>query len=150
MAGGVNRAIVVGNLGSDPEVRFTQTGQAVANFRLATNESWTDKNGEKQDRTEWHRIIVWGKQAELCGQFLKKGRQVYVEGRLQTREWADKEGKKNYTTEITANSVVFLGSGPRDGAGSGSASRDSADNAMPEHANAPPAQPAQQGEELPF
>jgi single-strand DNA-binding protein len=109
MAGGVNKAILVGNLGSAPEVRFTPSGQAVANFRIATNESWTDKNGQKQERTEWHRIVVWGKLAELCGEYLAKGRQCYVEGKLQTREWTDKEGKKNYTTEVVAQNVVFLG-----------------------------------------
>lgn len=117
MAGGVNKAIIVGNLGKDPEVRFTPGGQAVANFTIATNESWKDKSGAQQERTEWHRIVVWGKLAELCGEYLKKGRQAYVEGRLQTREWTDKEGKKNYTTEIVANQVQFLGG--RDGAGAG-------------------------------
>jgi len=117
MAGGVNKVILVGNLGADPEVRFTPSGQAVANFRIATSENWTDKNGQKQERTEWHRIVVWGKLAELCGEYLAKGRQCYVEGRLQTREWTDKEGKKNYTTEVIANQVVFLGG--RDGAGAG-------------------------------
>lgn len=117
MAGGVNKAILIGNLGADPEVRFTPSGQAVANFRIATSESWNDKNGQKQERTEWHRIVVWGKLGELCGEYLKKGRQCYVEGRLQTREWTDKEGKKNYTTEVVANQVVFLGG--KDGAGKG-------------------------------
>jgi single-strand DNA-binding protein len=111
MAGGVNKVILIGNLGADPEVRFTPGGQAVANFRVATNESWTDKNQQKQERTEWHRIVVWGKLAELCGEYLKKGRQAYIEGRLQTREWTDKEGKKNYTTEVVANQVQFLGGG---------------------------------------
>jgi len=123
MAGGVNKVILVGNLGADPEVRFTPSGQAVANFRIATSESWTDKNGQKQDRTEWHRIVVWGKLAELCGEYLGKGRQCFVEGRLQTREWTDKENRKNYTTEVVANNVVFLGgrgvvdnrTGPRNG-----------------------------------
>jgi single-strand DNA-binding protein len=124
MAGGVNKVILIGNLGVDPEVRFTPGGQAVANFRIATNDAWTDKNGQKQERTEWHRIVVWGKLAEVCGQYLKKGRQAYVEGRLQTREWTDKEGKKNYTTEVVANTVQFLGGGsggPRseDGGGGG-------------------------------
>lgn len=113
MAGGVNKVILIGNLGADPEVRFTPGGQAVANFRIATSESWTDKNGQKQERTEWHRIVVWGKLAELCGEYLKKGRQCYVEGRLQTREWTDKENRKNYTTEVVANAVTFLG-GNRD------------------------------------
>jgi single-strand DNA-binding protein len=111
MAGGVNKVILIGNLGVDPEVRFTPSGQAVANFRIATNESWTDKSGNKQEKTEWHRIVVWGKLGELCGEYLKKGRQAYIEGRLQTREWTDKEGKKNYTTEVVANVVQFLGGG---------------------------------------
>lgn len=117
MAGGVNKVILVGNLGADPEVRFTPSGQAVANFRIATSESWTDKSGQKQERTEWHRIVVWGKLGELCGEYLAKGRQCFVEGRLQTREWTDKENKKNYTTEVVATNVVFLGG--RDGAGAG-------------------------------
>lgn len=120
MAGGINKVILIGNLGADPEVRFTPSGQAVANFRIATSESWNDKNtGQKQERTEWHRIVVWGKLAELCGEYLKKGRQCYVEGRLQTREWTDKEGKKNYTTEVVANTVQFLGGGGRGGEGGG-------------------------------
>jgi single-strand DNA-binding protein len=109
MAGGVNKVILVGNLGADPEVRFTPSGQAVANFRIATSENWTDKAGQKQERTEWHRIVVWGKLGELCGEYLAKGRQCFVEGRLQTREWTDKENKKNYTTEVVASNVVFLG-----------------------------------------
>ena len=122
MAGGVNKVILIGNLGKDPEVRFTPSGAAVANFNIATNESWTDKSGQKQERTEWHRIVVWGKLAELCGEYLKKGRQAYVEGRLQTREWNDKEGKKNYTTEIVAQTVQFLGGGPGRGEGGGAGS----------------------------
>jgi len=121
MAGGVNKAILIGNLGADPEVRFTPGGQAVANFRIATSESWTDKSGQKQERTEWHRIVVWGKLAELCGEYLAKGRQCFVEGRLQTREWMDKENRKNYTTEIVANNVVFLGA--RDPAMAGASRR---------------------------
>ncbi len=116
MAGGVNKVILIGNLGADPEIRFTQSGQAVCNFRMATSESWQDKEGQKQERVEWHRIVVWGKLAELCSKFLKKGRQAYIEGRLQTREWMDKENKKQYTTEIVANQVTFLGGGQRDGA----------------------------------
>jgi single-strand DNA-binding protein len=122
MAGsGVNKVILVGNLGKDPEVRYTPGGAAVANFTIATNENWTDKQGQKQERTEWHRIVVWGKAAELCGEYLSKGRQVYIEGRLQTREWNNKEGVKQYTTEVVANpvgGVVFLSGGER-GAGGG-------------------------------
>ena len=117
MAGsGVNKVILVGNLGKDPEVRYTPSGQSVANFTIATNENWTDKQGQKQERTEWHRIVVWGKAAELCGEYLSKGRQVYIEGRLQTREWTNKEGAKQYTTEVVANpvgGVVFLSGGER-------------------------------------
>ncbi|AKU92154.1 Single-stranded DNA-binding protein [Vulgatibacter incomptus] len=111
---------LLGNLGADPEIRYTPGGQAVANFRLATTDSWADKgSGQKQERTEWHRVVVWGKLAELCGEYLKKGRQCYVEGRLQTREWQDKDGQKRFTTEIVANQVVFLGSGGGTGGGSG-------------------------------
>ena len=105
----VNKAIVLGNLGQDPEVRYTQGGQAVASFSVATSETFNDKNGERQERTEWHKIVAWGKTAELCGEYLRKGRQVYVEGRLQTRQWEDKEGQKRYTTEIVAQNVQFLG-----------------------------------------
>ena len=117
---GVNKAILVGNLGRDPELRYTQNGQAVVNFTLATSETWNDKSGERVERTEWHRIVVWGKTGEMCAQYLSKGRTVYVEGRIQTREWEDKEGNKRYTTEINANTVNFIGprgSGESSGAG---------------------------------
>lgn len=105
----VNKVILIGNLGQDPEVRVTGTGQKVANFNIATTDRWTDKGGQKQEKTEWHRIVVWGPQAENCGQYLAKGRQVYIEGRLQTRQWDDKEGNKRYTTEVVAQRVQFLG-----------------------------------------
>ncbi|MGH7724366.1 MAG: single-stranded DNA-binding protein [Candidatus Eiseniibacteriota bacterium] len=106
----VNKVILVGNLGKKPELRYTPGGQAVANFTLATNERWGGRDGQPaQERTEWHRIVVFGRTAENCGQYLDKGRQVYIEGRLQTREWQDKEGQKRYTTEIVANTVQFLG-----------------------------------------
>lgn len=111
MASGVNKVILIGNLGSDPELRHTQSGQAVCEFRLATNEAWTDKQGQRQERTEWHRIIVWGKHGEACAKYLAKGRMAYVEGKLQTRSWEDKEGIKRYTTEVIAQSVQFLGGG---------------------------------------
>lgn len=109
---GVNKVIALGHLGANPEVRFTPGGQAVCNFRLAINESWKDKEGVKQERTEWLGVVVWGKLGELCGQYLVKGKQAYVEGRLQTREWTDKEGVKRYTTEVVASQVVFLGGAP--------------------------------------
>jgi len=118
----VNIAIVVGNLGKDPEVRFTQSGRAVANFSVATSDSWTGQDGNRQERTEWHNIVVWGKQAELCGQYLAKGRQVFVQGRIQTRSWEDKTGNTRYTTEIVAQRVQFLG-----GAGGARASQEPQD-----------------------
>ncbi|HEU5060321.1 MAG TPA: single-stranded DNA-binding protein [Kofleriaceae bacterium] len=118
MAGGINKVILIGNLGNDPEMRHTPNGAGVCEFRLATNEAWTDKQGQRQERTEWHRVVVWGKKAEVCSKYLSKGRQVYVEGRLRTRSWEDKEGNKRYTTEVIANDVQFLGGG-RDGGGGG-------------------------------
>ena len=107
--GSVNKAILVGNLGRDAEVRYTPGGAAVANFTMATTESWTDKaSGEKQERTEWHRIQLWGKQAESVGPYLLKGKQVYIEGRIQTREY-EKDGQKKFSTEIRADHLVLLG-----------------------------------------
>jgi single-strand DNA-binding protein len=105
----VNKVILIGNLGRDPELRYTQGGQAVANFTLATTDRFSSKDGERQERTEWHRIVAWARTAELCAQYLSKGRSVYIEGRLQTREWEDKEGQKRRTTEIVAQTVQFLG-----------------------------------------
>ncbi len=117
MARGINKVILVGNLGKDPEVRYSPNGGAVANITIATSESWKDKNtGEKQERTEWHQIVFFGRLAEIAGEYLKKGAQIYVEGRLQTRKWQDKEGQDRYTTEIVANEMQMLGSrGARDG-----------------------------------
>jgi len=114
----VNKVILVGRLGQAPEVRYTPSGSAVANFSVATNESWTDKSGQKQERTEWHRVVVWGKLAELCKQYLAKGRQVYLEGKLQTRQWQDKEGQTKYTTEVMASTIQFLGATAGAGASS--------------------------------
>ena len=107
----VNKVILVGNLGKDPDVRFTNTGSAVANFSLATSEVWNDRDGKRQERTEWHNIVVWGKQAESCGQYLAKGRQVYVEGSIRTRSYDDKSGNKRYITEVVAQRIQFLGGG---------------------------------------
>lgn len=115
----VNKVILVGRLGQNPEVRYTPSGAAVANFSVATNESWSDKSGQKQERTEWHRVVVWGKLAELCSQYLAKGRQCYVEGRLQTRQWQDKDGQTKYTTEVQAQTIQFLGATAGAGAGAG-------------------------------
>jgi len=111
----VNKVILVGNLGRDPETRYTTGGDAVTNIRLATTDTWKDKNGEKQERTEWHTIVFFGRQAEIAGEYLKKGKQVYIEGRLQTRKWQDKEGQDRYTTEIVADRMQMLGS--REGSG---------------------------------
>ncbi len=109
---GVNKVIIVGRLGADPEIRQVGNGGNVARLSVATSENWVDKEGQKQERTEWHRIVVWGKLAEICGRHLSKGRQVYIEGRLQTRSWED-QGVKKYSTEIVANTVQFLG-GPNE------------------------------------
>ena len=106
---GVNKVFLIGNLGANPELRYTQGQQAVANLRLATTEKWTDKSGQKQEATEWHRVVVWGKQAEICGQYLTKGRQVYIEGSIRTRQWQDQQGQKRFTTEIVARNVQMLG-----------------------------------------
>jgi single-strand DNA-binding protein len=107
---GVNKVILIGNLGADPDLRHTPSGTAVSNLRLATTEVFSNREGEKTKRTEWHRVVVFGRLAEICNQYLKKGRQVYIEGRLQTREWEDKSGDKRYTTEVVANNMVMLGS----------------------------------------
>jgi len=107
----VNKVILVGNLGRDPEVRFTSGGRAVARFSVATTEVWTDASGSRQERTEWHNIVVWGKQAESCGQYLTKGRQVYVEGSLRSRQYDDKDGNRRSITEVVAQRVQFLGGG---------------------------------------
>jgi len=111
----VNKAIILGNLGADPELRYTSGGQAVTELRIATNRKWQGKDGNLQEDTQWHRVVVWGKQAEQCKEYLAKGRQAYVEGRLQTRAWEDRDGNKRYTTEIVAQQVLFLGG--RGGAG---------------------------------
>ena len=126
---GVNKAIVVGRLGRDPEVRYTPDGTAVANFSVATSEEWKDKaTGEKREKTEWHRIVAFRRLGEICGEYLSKGRQVYIEGRIQTRDWEDKDGVKRYSTEIVASQMQMLGSrddfgGSRGGAGSGGGGR---------------------------
>lgn len=119
MAGGVNKVILVGHLGADPDMRYTPSGQGVCELRIATSESWNDKNGQRQERTEWHRVVVWGKRAEVCSKYLAKGRQVFVEGRIQTRTYDDKEGNKKYITEIIAADVQFLGGGGKEGGGPG-------------------------------
>ena len=115
---GVNKVILIGNVGSDPELKYTTSGAGVTNFSVATNETWMDKNtNERQERTEWHRIVAWGRLAEICNQYLKKGSKVYIEGRLQTRSWEGQDGQKRYTTEIVAGEMQMLDS--REDAGGG-------------------------------
>lgn len=114
----VNKVILIGNLGRDPEVRYMPSGEAITNISVATTDTWKDKSGEKQEKTEWHRVAFFGKTAEIAGEYLKKGSQVYIEGRLQTRKWQDKEGQDKYTTEIIADRMQMLGG--RGGGGSGS------------------------------
>ena len=142
---GLNKVMLIGNLGRDPELRYTQNGQAVANFTLATNESWNNKSGEREERTEWHRIVVWGKQAEVARDYLAKGRQLFVEGRIQTREWEDKEGQKRFTTEVIASNFVMLGR--RDGGDGGppGPSQDSGGSG-----SSGPVDPGAGGDDIPF
>jgi single-strand DNA-binding protein len=134
----VNKVILIGRLGADPEIRYTPSGAEVATFRMATSESWTNKSGEKEERTEWHRIVAWRGLAKICGEYLSKGKLVYVEGRLRTRSWEDRDGNKRTTTEIEASDMKMLG-------GVGEASR-KAKEAEPE--SAPPA--TKEEEDIPF
>jgi len=115
----VNKVILLGNLGRDPETRYTTGGDAVTNLRIATTETWKDKSGEKQEKTEWHSVVLFGRQAEIAGEYLKKGRSVYIEGRLQTRKYTDKEGVEKYSTEIVGDRMQLLGSGRDAGGGAG-------------------------------
>ena len=119
----LNKVLLIGNLGKDPEVRFTPSGKAVARFSIATSETWNDQDGQKQERTEWHNIVVWGKQGESCGQYLSKGRQVFIEGQIRNRQYDDKDGNKKYITEITAMRVQFLGGGAGGGGAGGGGGR---------------------------
>lgn len=126
----LNRVQLIGRLGKNPEVRYTANGSAVANFSLATNETWTGKDGQKNERTEWHNLVAWGKLGEICGEYLTKGKQIYIEGRLNTRSWEDKDGNKRYTTEIRAENMIMLG-GP--GSGSGAGAGPGSDHTAAEH-----------------
>ena len=114
----LNKAMLIGNLGADPEMRSTQEGTPVATFNIATTERWTDKSGQKQDSTEWHRIVVWRRLAEICGEYLHKGSKVYIEGKIQTRKWQDQSGNDRYTTEIVAREMKMLDSRGESGGGS--------------------------------
>jgi single-strand DNA-binding protein len=140
MARGVNKVILVGNLGADPETRYTATGGAITNIRLATSEAWKDKQtGENQERTEWHRVVLFGKLGEIAGEYLKKGRQVYIEGSLRTNKYTDKEGVERYSTDIVANEMQMLGGpggGAEGGGGGGGFSRERSGGAAPRGAGA--------------
>ena len=144
--GSVNKVILVGNLGRDAELRYTPGGAAVATLNLATTEVWNDRNNQKQEKTEWHRVVLWGKQAESLQEYLTKGKQIYVEGRLQTRQWDDKDGNKRYTTEIKADRITLLGGGSGR-AGGGSMERGSA--AMGGAMEEPPMEPITD-DDIPF
>ena len=151
--GSVNKVILVGNLGRDAELRYTPGGAAVATLNLATTEVWNDKAGQKQEKTEWHRIVLWGKQAESLQEYLTKGKQIYVEGRLQTRQWDDKDGNKKYTTEIKADRITLLGGGGGGGgARSGGMERGGADRGGAQHGGGgdePPMEPITD-DDIPF
>ena len=131
---GLNKVLIIGRLGQDPDLQYTPSGVAVAKFSVATSETWKDKDsGEKQEKTEWHRIVVWRRLAEICGEYLSKGSQVYIEGKLQTRQWEDKDGNKRWTTEIVANQMQMLGSkGDGGGGGQKTASREYVGDPPPE------------------
>jgi len=141
----INKVILVGNLGRDPEIRYTASGMAVANFTIATSEKWKDKqSGEMQERTEWHRIVAWGRLGEICGEYLSKGRQVYIEGRLQTRQW-EKDGVTRYTTEVVAAEMKMLGS-----KGQGDGYNKPADQSSVPEYSGPPIPGTQDDDDIPF
>lgn len=146
--GSVNKVILVGNLGKNAELRYTPGGAAVATLNLATTEIWNDRNNQRQEKTEWHRIVLWGKQAESLQEYLTKGKQIYVEGRLQTRQWDDKDGQKRYTTEIKADRITLLGGGGGAGAGGGR-SMDRGGSQMSGGGDEPPMEPFTD-DEIPF
>jgi single-strand DNA-binding protein len=156
--GSVNKVILVGNLGADPELKYTPSNRPVCNLSVATNEVWKDKAGQKQERVEWHRVNVWGDQAEHCSKYLAKGRMVYVEGRIQTRKWQDKEGKDRYSTEVVADRVVFLGGqgpGGAEGAGGGGGGGGSKKRGWGEESQTPaaadgPSGPPPSDDDIPF
>ncbi len=161
MAGGINKVILVGNLGQDPEIRYTADGRPIANFSLATSETWTDKNsGERREKTEWHRVVVFGKLAEICGQYLAKGRQVYIEGKLQTRKWQGQDGQDRYTTEVVVDmrgTMQMLGNradgggGPRPMAGGGGApGKNYQNDGYPDQGYPQPPYPNDQEDDIPF
>jgi len=149
MARGLNKVQLIGYLGKDPENRFTANGKAVANFSIATSESWKDKDGDQQEKTEWHNIVMFDKVAEIAEKYLKKGSRVYVEGKLQTRKWEDKEGKDRYTTEIVVNQLLMLDGKP-DERGESEERRPARDERKPARREAPPADDGGWDDDIPF
>jgi single-strand DNA-binding protein len=147
--GSVNKVILVGNLGRDAELRYTPGGAAVATINMATTEVWNDKGGQRQEKTEWHRVVLWGKSAESLAEYLTKGKQIYVEGRLQTRQWDDKDGNKRYTTELRGDRIVLLGGGSGGGRSAGSMSRSTGDESMGGHPPSDVAEPLTD-DDIPF
>ncbi len=142
----INKVILIGNLGADPEIRYTQEGTSVATFNIATTERWTDKSGQKQESTEWHRIVAWRRLAEICGEYLNKGSKVYIEGKLQTRKWQDQNGNDKYTTEIVAREMKMLDS--RGGSGGGSTGF--SDPPLPDEPSGDMLSGPSTGEDVPF
>src|SRR5436190_13524533 len=147
--GSVNKVILVGNLGRDAELRYTPGGAAVSTLNMATTETWNDKSGQKQEKTEWHRVVFWGKVAESLTEYLTKGKQVYVEGRLETRQWNDKDGNKRYTTEIKGDKIVLLGGGGGRGGGMSRGGEEGVGGGQPSHGADGPDQPLTD-DDIPF
>jgi len=143
----LNKVMLIGNLGADPETRYTQDGTCVCNIRLATTEKFKDRNGERQERTEWHRVVLWGKLGEIANQYLAKGRQVYIEGKIETRKWTDKDGNNRYTTEIRANTMQMLGGR---GGEAGESSRPQASPEKDPFAGSPEPDNVPQDDDIPF
>src|SRR5436853_95269 len=148
--GSVNKVILVGNLGRDAELRYTPGGAAVATLNMATTEVWNDKAGQRQEKTEWHRVVLWGKSAESLTEYLTKGKQIYVEGRLQTRQWDDKDGNKRYTTEIRGDRVVLLGGGAGRGAPMDRGDRSERSSDIGSHGPAPDMSEPLTDDDIPF
>jgi single-strand DNA-binding protein len=146
----VNKVILVGNLGRDAELRYTPTGAAVATINMATTEVWNDKAGQRQEKTEWHRVVLWGKPAESLTEYLVKGKQIYVEGRLQTRQWDDKDGNKRYTTEIRGDRIVLLGGGGGGGRSGGGAATGDRGDSTATHAQGPEPSEPLTDDDIPF
>ena len=146
----LNKVMIIGRLGADPEMKTLSSGNALTTFNVATSENWKDKDGQKQERTEWHRIVVWGKLAEICGKYLAKGREAFIEGKLQTRSWEDQQGQKKYTTEVVATNVQFIGGQAQQSSSNYSSSNDSSSSNDPFSDFSPEPDFNNSGDEIPF